>query len=76
MIRKIVEEKQVIRCCVACTASALPISSEQHYGMFFIISFDNHGYFMMDGWGFLPAPTSHQAQLQSNPNKNTSFVIF
>jgi len=33
------------------TASALPVSPEQQCGMFFIITFDNHGYYMIGSWG-------------------------
>ena len=33
------------------TASALPVSAEERCGMFFIVSFDDNGYFMIGGHG-------------------------
>jgi len=33
------------------TASALSVSAEQRCGMFFIVSFDDNGYFMICGCG-------------------------
>jgi len=46
-------------------ARALPISSEQQCGMFFITLFDDHGYFMIGGWGCC----QHQHHIKLNYNQ-------